>query len=53
MEQKPKQSTENLFKEIRRKMRKLFSLKQKLVVVMEAHRSEYSIAELCRKHSLS
>lgn len=46
MEQKPKQSTENFIKEIRRKTRRLFSSEQKLVIVMEAQRGEYSIAEL-------
>ena len=45
MEQKPKQSTENFIKEIRRKTRRLFSSEQKLVIVMEAQRGEYSIAE--------
>ena len=44
MEQKPKQSTENFIKEIRRKTRRLFSSEQKLVIVMEAQRGEYSIA---------
>ena len=53
MEQKPKQSTENFIKEIRRKTRRLFSSEQKLVIVMEAQRGEYSIAELCRKHGIS
>jgi len=53
MELKPKQSTENFIKEIRRKTRRLFSSEQKLVIVMEAQRGEYSIAELCRKHGIS
>jgi len=53
MEQKPKQSTENFIKEIRRKTKRLFSSEQKLVIVMEAQRGEYSIAELCRKHGIS
>jgi hypothetical protein len=41
MEQKPKQSTENFIKEIRRKTRRLFSSEQKLVIVMEAQRGGY------------
>jgi len=52
MEQKPKQTTENFIKEIRRKTRRLFSSEQKLVNVMEALRGEYSIAELCRADPL-
>lgn len=43
MEQKPKQSTENFIKEIRRKTRRLFSSEHNLVIVMEAQRGEYSI----------
>jgi len=46
MEQRPKQSTENFIKEIRRKTRRLFSSEQKLVIVMEAQRGEYSIGFL-------
>jgi len=53
MEQRSKQSTENFIKEIRRKTRRLFSSEQKLVLVMEAQRGEYPIAELCRKHGIS
>jgi len=49
MEQRPKQSTENFIKEIRRKTRRLFSSEQKLVIVMEAQRGEYSIAELWKR----
>ena len=30
-----------------------YSSEQKLVIVMEAQRGEYSIAELCRKHGIS
>jgi len=44
MEQKPKQTTKNFIKEIRRKTSRLFSSAQKLVIVMEAQRGEYSIA---------
>lgn len=31
----------------------IFPSEQKLVIVMEAQRREYSIAELCRKHGKS
>ena len=53
MEQKPKKSTENFIKEIRRKTRRHFSSEQMLVIVMEAQRGENSITELCRKHGIS
>jgi len=53
MEQKPKRTTENFIKEIFRKTRTLFFSEQKLVIVMEAQRVEYYIAELCRKHGIS
>jgi transposase len=53
MKQKPKQSTENSIKEIRPKTRRLFSSEEKLAIVMEAKRGEYSIVELCLKHSIS
>jgi len=53
MEQKPKRTTENFIKEICRKTRTLFFSEQKLVIVMEAQRAEYPIAELCRKHGIS
>jgi transposase len=53
MEQKPKQSTENFIKDIRRKSRRLFSSEQKLIIVMEAQRGENSVTEICRKHGIS
>lgn len=53
MEQKPKQSTENFIKDIRRKTRRLFSSEQKIMIVMEALRGETSIAEICRRHGIT
>ena len=53
MKQKPKKSTENSIQEIRPKIRRHFSLEEKLVIVMEANREEYSIAELCLKHRIT
>ncbi len=53
MKQKPKQTIENFNQEIRPKLRRLFSSEEKLAIVMEAKRGEYSIVELCLKHSIS
>jgi len=53
MKQKPKQATENSIKAIRLNKRILFSAEQKLVILMEAKRGEYSITALCLKHSIS
>jgi transposase len=53
MKQKPKQTIENFNQEIRPKLRRLFSSEEKLAIVMEAKRGEYSIAELCLKHRIS
>ena len=53
MKQKPKQTIENFNQEIRPKLRRLFSSEEKLAIVMEAKRGEYSIVELCLKHRIS
>ena len=53
MKQKPKQTIENFNQEIRPKLRRLFSSEEKLAIVMEAKRGEYSIVELCLKHRTS
>jgi transposase len=53
METKKKQTTENYIKEIRRKTRRIFSSEQKITVVIEALRAETSVAELCRKYSIT
>ena len=53
MGQKPKKSKENSNKETSPKIRRLFSSEQKVAIVMEAMRGEYSIAALCLKHSIS
>jgi transposase len=46
-------SAENFIKDVRRRTRRIFSSEQKTLIVMEAQRGEYSIAELCRKHGIS
>jgi transposase len=53
MGQKPKKSKENSNKETSPKIRRLFSSEQKVAIVMEAKRGEYSIVELCLKHCIS
>jgi len=53
MGQKPKKSTEHSNKENGPKTRRLFSSEQKLLIIMEAKREEYSIAALCLKHGIS
>ena len=53
MGQKPKKSKEHSNKETSPKTRRLFSSEQKVVIIMEAKRGEYSIAALCLKHGIS
>lgn len=47
-----KSTPEEFIKDIRRKTRRTFSAKQKILIVMEAFRAETYIAELCWKHSI-
>jgi transposase len=42
-----KSTPEEFIKDIRRKTRRTFSAKQKILIVMEAFRAETYIAELC------
>ena len=53
MIQKPKAegSAERHVKEIKRQTRRKFSVKEKIRIVLEGLRGEYSIAELCRRGS--
>jgi len=46
-------TTENFIKDIRRSTRRIFSSEQKIQIVMEALRAEMSVAELCRKNSIT
>ena len=46
-------SSESLLKDIRRNTKRIFTSEQKVLIVMEAIRGEYSIAELCRKYGIS
>ena len=40
-------------KDIRNNTRRIFTAEQKILIVMEALRAEISVAELCRKYSIS
>jgi len=46
-------SSEFLLKDIRRNTKCIFTSEQKVLIVMEGIRGEQSIAELCRKYSIS
>ena len=46
-------TSEFLLKDIRRNTKRIFSSEQKVLIVMEGIRGEQSIAELCRKYSIS
>ena len=46
-------SSESLLKDIRRNTKRIFTSEQKVLIVMEGIRGERSIAELCRKYSIS
>ena len=43
----------NLIKDVRRNTKRIFSSEQKTIIVMEGIRGESSVAELCRKYSIS
>lgn len=47
-----KGSGERLVRDIRRKTRKSYSAEEKIRIVMEGLRGEYSIAELCRREGI-
>jgi len=53
METKPqKTSAENYIREIHRKIGRLFTSEQKILIIMEAIRGENQIAEICRKYGI-
>ncbi len=49
----PEESAEEHAKEIRRKTRRKFSAEEKLRIVVEGLRGEYSIAERCRREGIA
>jgi transposase len=53
MSQKPKPSpSEKAVREIKRRTRRKFSTEEKIRIVLEGLRGEFSIAELCRKEDI-
>ena len=46
-------TSESLLEDIRRNTKRIFTSEQKVLIVMEGIRGEQSIAELCRKYSIS
>ncbi len=46
-------NTEKQIKEIRRKTRRKFSAEEKIRIVLDGLKGEYSIAELCRKEGIN
>ena len=49
----PRSSAEQHVREIRRQTRKQYSAEEKLRIVLEGLRGEYSIAELCRREGIA
>ena len=49
----PHDTAEKYVKNIRRKTRRKFSSEEKIRVVLEGLRGEYSIAELCRREGIA
>jgi len=47
------QNTRSLLKTVKRKTRKLYSTEEKIRVVIEGLRGEFTIAELCRKEGIT
>ncbi len=49
----PRETAERHVKDIRRKTRRKFSSEEKIRIVLEGLRGEYSIAELCRREGIA
>jgi transposase len=49
----PKPPAEQVVKDIRRATRKQYSAEEKIRIVLEGLRGEYSIAELCRREGIA
>ena len=49
----PKVSSEQIVKDIRRATRKHYSAEDKIRIVLDGLRGEYSIAELCRREGIA
>jgi transposase len=50
---RPQPSAEQHVREIRRQTRKRYSSEEKIRIVLEGRRGEYSIAELCRREGIA
>ena len=48
-----KQSTSSLISGMKRKTRKLFSSEEKIRIIIDGMRGEYTVAELCRKEGIN
>lgn len=46
-----KQSTSSLISSMKRKTRKLFSSEEKIRIIIDGMRGEYTVSELCRKEA--
>jgi len=53
LEMKKKTSPESILKDIKRKTRKKYSSEEKIRIVLEGLKGEYSIAELCRREGIN
>ncbi|WP_312133786.1 transposase [Empedobacter sp.] len=53
MSNSKKKTPEKFVKDIRNNTQRIFTAEQKILIVMEALRAETSVAELCRKYSIS
>ena len=49
----PRETAENHVRDIRRKTRRKYSSEEKIRIVLEGLRGEYSIAELCRREGIA
>ena len=49
----PNRSSEQVVKDIRRAARKQYSAEEKIRIVLDGLRGEYSIAELCRREGIA
>ncbi|WP_223605780.1 hypothetical protein [Chryseobacterium sp. OSA05B] len=52
MNTRKKPTPETYIKEIRRKTKRIFTAKQKILIVMDVLHAETSVAELYRKHCI-
>jgi transposase len=51
-EKNNKQSADQVVKEIKRRTRRTFTAEEKIKIVLEPMRGEYTIATICRKYAI-